>query len=132
MAKIDSATLEVIEEHYSSILRNLEKMHKEIQQKKEREYNENFEECGQVKQIRALFKVLEEEYGKENLVLKCELYAFRSSLDYFKKDKKWIEADLEIRKLKNEKALLITALECNPKNSTEYKEAYKKLQKLFK
>ena len=63
---------------------------------------------------------------------KCEFYAYGSSNEYYKKDKTWIETDVEIRKLKNEKALLITQLECNPKNSIEYKEAYEKLQKLFK
>ena len=31
-----------------------------------------------------------------------------------------------------ERSLLITELECNPKNSVEYKVAYTKLQKLFK
>ena len=132
MAKIDSATLDVINDYYNGIIKNLEKMQREIQVKKEREYRENFNDNALVRNIRALFKDLEKLYEKDNLVLKCELYAFADSQECYKKDKKWIEVGIEIRKLKNEKSLLITGLECNSKNSTEYKEAYKKLQKLFK
>lgn len=132
MAKIDSATLGVIEEYYNTIIKNLEKLQKEIQVKREREFIENFNDNEIVKNIRTLFKNLEEIYGKSNLSLKCEFYSFGSTQECYKKDKKWIEADIEIKKLKKERSLLIAELECNPKNSTEYKEAYKKLQKLFK
>lgn len=131
MAKIDSATLNVIDEYYKTKESELIRLQNEIKEKYIHEIEDSFDDNEYVKEIRGLFHKLRNEYGSSNLELQCELYRYRNDTSY-RKDEKWIELEEKIIKLKKERSLLITGLECNPKNSIEYKDAYIKLQKLFK
>ena len=131
MAKIDSATLNVINEYYKTKESKLIGFQNEIKDKYNQKIENGFDDNEYVKEIRGLFHKLRKEYGDSNLELRCELYRYRNDTSY-RNQEKWIEYEDKIIKLKKERSLLITMLECNPKNSPEYKEAYKKLQKLFK
>ena len=131
MAKIDSATLEVINEYYKSKESELIRLQNEIKEKYIHEIDEGFDDNEYVKEIRELFYKLRKEYGDSNLDLRCELYRYRNDTNY-RNYEKWNEYEEKLKKLKKERSLLITMLECNPKNSIEYKDAYTKLQKLFK
>lgn len=130
MAKIDSATLNVIDNYYDDIIKNLQKLQLEIKDKVVTEFRNSFDKDEQVKEVFRLFGTIRKRYDVR-LDLECKIYTY-ADIDIYKKNKKWIEAEIEIKKLRNERALLIAELECNPKNSAEYKEAFKRLQKLFK
>lgn len=131
MAKIDSATLNVIDDYYKTKESELIRLQNEIKEKYIHEIENSFDDNDDVREIRKLFYRLRKEYGDSNLELKCELYRYRNDTSY-RNHELWIEYEEKLIKLKKERSLLITELECNPKNSTEYKEAFKKLQKLFK
>ena len=131
MAKIDSATLEVINDYYKQKEIKIIELQNKIKEKNEEELTIKFDLDEDVKVIRGLFHKLRNNYGSYNLNLCCELYKYRNDTSY-KENERWIQYEEELKKLKKERSLLIAELECNPKNSTEYKEAYKKLQKLFK
>ena len=131
MAKIDSATLEVINDYYKHKEIKIIELQNKIKEKNEQELEIKFDEDEDVKVIRGLFHKLRERYGSYMINVCCELYKYRNDTTY-KKNEYYIKYEEELIKLKKERSLLIAELECNPKNSTEYKEAYKKLQKLFK
>lgn len=118
--------------HYSSLFKDLEDKRKQIEKDYEEQFVDNFENDKIVVKIKELFSELEHIYGKTNLDLRCKLYSYWDSRKEFQKDKKWNELVEEIGKLRNERALLVAELECNPKNSVEYRKAYDRLQKLFK
>lgn len=131
MAKIDNETLKAIDEYYTSKISNICNHKQKIEEDIQKWFANKFEDDKDVLTIKKLFKKLEERYGSKNLTLECSLYSFYNFKSY-ENDEEWIECNTLISKLRNERALLITQLECNPKNSAEYKEAYKKLQELFK
>lgn len=130
MAQIEKATLNAIDDYYDEIIKNLQRIQREIQEKVNKEFRDSFDNDKDVKEVFRLFGIIRKKYNEIKLDLDCKIYSFAEIYEY-KKDKKWIEAEIEIKKLRNQRALLITQLECNPKNSSEYKKAYEEMQKLF-
>lgn len=74
MAKIDSATLNVIEEYYKTKESELIRLQNEIKEKYNHEIEDSFDNNEYVKEIRGLFHKLRNDYGDINLQLQCEFY----------------------------------------------------------
>lgn len=126
MARLTAETKQIIRNFYKEKEKELRKSYDIYKQEFINYKIEEFENDLKVIEVKKLLNELSEKYNK-----KFEIYYSKYDVSYEESNNCKMIID-EINKIKRECDTLIVTLDYLPKNSEEYKEAYKKLNLILK